>query len=819
MPVCDRWRIDPADLHRHCDPDSLGCTSSDDLADIDTALGQDRAVEAIRFGLAMPRRGHNLFAMGPPGLGQRALLERLLGEAAVTRPAPQDCCYVFNFATAHRPTLLRLPTGRAPTLRRDMARLVEDLRAGIPAAFEADDYRHRRETIENALAARQEQAIGAIGERARSQEVALLRTPAGFGFAPLSGDSVMPPTEYQQLPEARRRPLQEAMVRLQQELEAVLEAIPQWRRQTQRELRELNRQVTQQVVVSLFAEILEAWAGTPAVLAHLDAVRDDVLDHAEAFQVPRDGENPALAAVAMARGEPAEALSARYSVNVLVHHGEGGGAPVVFEEHPTHDNLVGRIEHESQMGMMITDFTLIRGGALHRANGGYLVIDALRLLTQPLAWEALKRALRGGEIRTESLAQALGLISTVSLAPEPVPLDLKLVLVGERRLYYLLHAFDPDFAELFKVAVDFEEDMRRGDAADSHYARLLATLARRESLRPIARAGLARLVEQASRQAADSGRLSLELARLSDLMLEADHVAQAAGAEVTDLAHIDAAIDARTRRGARLRERLREQALDGRLLIATEGERIGQVNGLSVLRLGADDFGTPVRITASVRLGAGGVLDIEREARLGGPLHAKGVLILGGYLAGRFCPDRPLSLAARLVFEQSYGVIDGDSASLAELCALLSAIARVPIRQALAVTGSVNQHGDVQAVGGVNEKIEGFFRLCRDRGLDGTQGVIVPAANRADLMLDREVREAAQTARFHVHAVRSIDEAIELLTGLPAGGRGASGSFATASINARVEARLLQLAERARPAARPTAGMPKPGRRGGRGIP
>jgi predicted ATP-dependent protease len=798
MPAYDPWRVDPDDLLRRCDPDTLPCATSQELPDIDTALGQDRAVEAVRFGLAMPRRGHNLYAMGPPGLGQRALLGRLLREAAAARPAPDDACYVFNFATPHRPTLLRLPTGRAPALRRDMAQLVEDLRAGIPAAFEADDYQHRREGLERALAERQDQAIGAIGERARGRGVALLRTPTGFGFAPLAGDAVMPPGEYQHLPPAQRKPIEDAMAELQQELEAVIEQIPQWRREAQRQLRELDRQVTQQVVGSLIAEIRETWEAIAAVRDHLEAVRNDVLDHVEAFQMPRDGDNPALLAVAMARGEPAEALCARYSVNVLVHHADGSGAPVVCEDHPTHDNLVGRIEHESQMGMMITDFTLIRSGALHRANGGYLVIDALRLLAQPLAWEALKRAMRAGEIRTESLAQALGLISTVSLAPEPVPLDLKVVLIGDRRLHQLLHAYDPDFAELFKVAVDFDEDMPRGPDADPRYARLIATLARREALRPIERAGLARLVEHASRLASDSARLSLEHARLTDLMLEADHLAAVAGEAVTALAHVDAAIAARERRGERLRERLREEALRGRLLIDTAGARIGQVNGLSVIRLGSDDFGTPMRITASVRLGAGGVLDIEREARLGGPLHAKGVLILGGYLAGRYCADRPLSLSARLVFEQSYGAIDGDSASLAELCALLSAIAGTPIRQALAVTGSVNQHGDVQAVGGVNEKIEGWFRLCRDRGLDGAQAVIVPTANRDDLMLDRAVREAARAGLFHVLAVASIDEAISLLTGQPAGRRDAAGIFPRDSVNGRIEARLARLAERDR---------------------
>ncbi|MEI8302974.1 MAG: AAA family ATPase [Burkholderiales bacterium] len=809
MPEPDRWRVAPADLYRPCDPACLPGPTSAALADIDLALGQQRATEALAFGIDMPARGHNLFVMGPPGLGQRALLERLLGERASRRPAPDDWCYVFNFATPHRPTRLRLPTGRAPALQRDMAQLVLDLRAGIPAAFEADDYRHQREALESGLIARQDRAIGEVGDRARAAGIALLRTPAGFGFAPLKGDAVMPPAEYQALGEDKRQPIDAAIEGLQTELETVVAQIPTWRRETQRQLRELDRRVTQRVVDALIAEVKTEYAGIDAVRAHLEAVHADVLDHAESFQAPREAEGPSLLALAMARGEAAEAPAARYAVNVLVHHDPAAGAPVVFEDQPSHDQLLGRIEHEARMGMMVTDFSLIRAGALHRANGGYLVLDALRVLTQPLAWDALKRALRGGEIGTESLAQALGLISTVSLAPEPIPLALKVVLVGERRLYYLLRELDPEFDELFKVAADFAEDMERRDGADADFARLLATLARREALQPLAAGAIARLVEQAARWAADSARLSLRIDALADLMRESDHLARGAGADLTGREHVQEAIDARTRRGARISDRLREQAMRGRVLIDTDGERTGQVNALSVISLGADSFGTPMRVTASVRQGQGGVLDIEREVQLGGPVHAKGVLILGGCLAARYCPERPLSLSARLVIEQSYGGIEGDSASAAELCALLSAIARLPLRQSLAVTGSVNQHGEVQAVGGVNEKVEGFFRLCRERGLNGAHGVVVPRANLRDLMLEQALVSAAAQGLFHVHAVAGIDELMTLLTGLPAGARNAAGRYPPGSVNARVEARLLQLAERSRHEATP----PRPARR------
>jgi lon-related putative ATP-dependent protease len=487
----------------------------------------------------------------------------------------------------------------------------------------------------------------------------------------------------------------------------------------------------------------------------------------------------------------------RYSVNVLIDNSHARGAPVVYADNPSHPELIGRIEHLAQMGALVTDFMLIKPGALHRANGGYLVLDARRVLTQPFAWDGLKRCLSANEIRIESLGQALSLVSTVSLEPEPIPLNLKVVLVGERVLYYLLYNLDPDFRELFKVAADFEEDMDRSPETQLLYARLVATIARREKLRPLDRDAVARVLEHGSRQAADAEKFSIRVQDITDLLREADYWARAVNRDTVQAADVERAIDARTYRGDRVRSRVQQEIQRGTILIDTEGARIGQVNGLSVVRLGEADFGYPTRISARVRLGKGEVVDIQREVELGGPIHSKGVLILGGFLGARYSGERPLSLAASLVFEQTYGAVEGDSASCAELCALLSALAEVPVRQALAITGSVNQHGDVQAIGGVNEKIEGFFDTCKGRGLTGEQGVIIPAANVKHLMLREEVVRACRDGRFSVYPVATADQAIELLTGVGAGEPDASGSFPRDSINGRVEQRLARLAEQA----------------------
>jgi len=784
--------LEPALLRYTVDPAQIPFDTTDAAEEFAGILGQPRAVEAIRFAVGMESDGYNLFAMGPEGIGRHSLVRRFLEERAPHRRTPSDWCYLFDFDRPDQPRAMAFPPGGAAKFRDDMARLVEDLRIGIPAAFETEDFRSRLQEIESALEEGQEKAVSRVGDLARERGIALVRTPNGFGFAPRSGDGVMAPEEFKALPEARQRELQSAIEELEGELAQSIQDIPKLRREAQRKVRDLIRQVTGNTVSSLIEEMKAAYAGQAPVLAYLARLQDDVLDHADTFRQAKEGEGSSLLSP---RERDSESPLARYQVNVLVDHAGSTGAPIVTEDNPNHDNLVGRIEHQSQMGALVTNFMLVKAGALHRANGGYLILDAVKVLTQPFAWDALKRALRSREIRTESLGQALGLVSTVGLKPEPITLDVKVVLVGDRLIYYLLHAYDPEFGELFKVVADFEEDMPRSPAQDLLYARAIATLARRERLRPLNRSAVARVIEHAIRASGDRDRVALSLRGLTDLLREADHFAGIVAASLIEPAHVTRSIEAREEQQSRARDRVHEAMTQGTLLIDTDGERIGQVNGLSVMQLGDFTFGAPSRITARIRQGSGQVVDIEREARLGGPVHTKGVMILTGFIAGRYAPGRPLSLAATLVFEQNYGGVEGDSASAAELCTLLSAIAEVPIRQSLAMTGSVNQHGDIQAIGGVNEKIEGFLDLCRARGLNGRQGVIIPTANVRHLMLRDKVVDAVRSGAFSVFAVSTVDEALGLLTGEEAGERDATGRYPEHSVNGRVERRLATFAE------------------------
>jgi len=794
--------IPAALLCRRCDTALFNFVTTDDIPGTGPELGQQRAVDALRFGIGIRAEGYNLFAMGPEGMGRHHIVRRLLEEKAATENVPGDWCYIYNFATPHRPRALGLPPGMGSGFSRDMQRLVEDLRAGIPAAFESDEYRARRHEIEGEFNEREAGAMGGVEEHASSQGIALLRTPAGFGFAPRQGDGVMSPQEYHQLPEEERKRIEEVISKLQEELEKVFHELPKWRREAHRKLKELNRQITRTAVNGLIEDMRNKYAALPEVIEYLTAVHEDVLDQSEFFQQSREGEpqQPTIAGISLMQADAGDSPLRRLAVNVLVEHDSRAGAPVIYEDNPTHDNLIGRIEHLAQMGMLKTDFTLIQAGSLHRANGGYLIVDALRLLSQPYAWEALKRVLRSRQINIESIGQTLSLVNTVSLQPQPIPLNIKVVLIGQRQHYYLLHHYDPEFGALFKVAVDFEDDMARNGDSDLSYAGIIATVAKNEKLRALDREAVARVIEHASRLADDSDKLSVSMMGLADLLRESDHWAAVEGHDIIGATDVLQAITAMQRRSSRVRERLREEVLRGTLMVDTAGERVGQINGLSVMQMGGFAFGMANRITARVRLGSGRVVDIEREAELGGPIHSKGVLILSGYLGGRYAINHPLSLSASLVFEQSYGGVEGDSASSAELYALLSALSEVPICQSLAVTGSVNQHGDVQAIGGVNEKIEGFFDLCKARGLSGEQGVLIPASNCKHLMLKDEVVEAVANGKFHVHAVSSIDQGIAILTGRDAGEPGPDGRYPDNSINALVERRLTAFAEKAQAA-------------------
>jgi predicted ATP-dependent protease len=789
--------LDPVDLRRPTDPASLGFATTAELDDLEEVVGQDRAVEAVEFAVRMHRPGYNLYALGPEGIGKQHVIRGYLEREAAGEPRPDDWAYVHRFDKPQQPRVMRLPAGRASALAARMDRLVDELRATIPAAFEAEAYREHRSAIEDALKQRRDAALEAFDKAARAAGVGLVRTPLGLALGPVIDGEIVDADRFRTLPPDRQAVLREALRGQEHALEDLLHQLPAWERETRDELRKLDRDTTSRAVGHLIDEVRREFADLPAVVDYLAAVEADVVDSAEEF-VAAAGQREAAVPAAL-RAILADAPSfRRYRVNVIVDSREATGAPVVYEDHPTQPNLMGRVEHVAQLGALVTDFTLIRAGALHRANGGYLILDARKVLVEPFAWEELKRAIRSREIRLEPLGVQLGLIATAGLEPEPIPLEVKVVLVGDRSIYHLLAAADPDFLELFKVPADFEERVERSAEMTQRYARLLATIGRRESLRALDAGAVARALDEASRRSGDAAKISTGMRSLTDLVREADHWADEAGHDVIGAADVERAIEAQQRRAGRLRDLVLEEIVAGTVHVDVTGEAIGQVNGLSVVQLGETVFGQPSRITASVRLGRGEVVDIEREVDLGGPIHSKGVLILSGFVGGRYAERAPLAFHASLVFEQSYGGVEGDSASLAEACALLSAIARLPLRQDLAVTGSIDQHGVVQAVGGINEKVEGFFDLCAARGLSGRQGVIIPATNVRHLMLRQPVIDAVAAGRFGVYPVASVDDAMELLTGLPAGAVADGGEYPAGSVNAKVAARLLDLAERAR---------------------
>ncbi len=744
------------------------------------------------------REGFNVFAFGAPGTGKHSAVQQFLQAKAVDEAVPPDTCYVNNFEQPHRPRLLQTPAGRGVELQQAMLDLIAEVTSVLETALESEEYQSRKQVLEKEFEERQATSLTQLGEEATAKKLALVKTPVGIVFAPVKDEEVLSPEEFQNLPDDQRAELETTIEDFKDRLQKVLQQFPRWQREARETLRHLNLEVSKFAVGPLFDDLRETFVGIQGIQVYLDAVQQDVVNNAQRLIADPDSHASGALESLIGDQDAERPFLRRYRVNVVVNHGGTQGAPVVYEDNPTYQNLVGRIEHIAQMGAAVTDFNLIKPGALHRANGGYLLVDAIKLLSQPYAYEGLKRALAGRTIKIESLGEALSLMSTYSLEPEPAALAVKIVLLGSPTSYYLLSQLDPEFTEYFKVAAEFAGEMEWNDENQSLYARLLAKLAREEPLRPFDRSALCCLIEHSARSLGDSKKMSLLMSRMLDVMREADYWAGQAQHDVVSSDDVHAAVEAARYRSDRIRERAQERILRRTILVDTEGETVGQVNGLSVLQLGDFAFGSPARITARVRLGKGELIDIEREVELSGPIHSKGVLILSGFLGGRFAAEKPLSLTASLVFEQSYSGVDGDSASSTELYALLSAIAEIPIKQSLAVTGSVNQLGQVQAIGGVNEKIEGFYDICAARGLTGDQGVLIPAANVEHLMLRQDVIDSVQSGAFHLYPVSTIDEGIELLTGLPAGKVDAQGIWEQDTVNGLVARRLAQWTEAAR---------------------
>lgn len=791
--------LPPGTLRRTCDPAGLGFETTDDLTPLKGLVGQKRATDAIRLSAQMRHQDFNLFVLGREGSGRHSIVEQLLSEQLSSRSAPFDWAYVNNFDTPHKPKALCLPSGTAQALKTTMRSMIDDLANEIPALFESEDYQTQRRALEQEFGGRHEAEMAEFADRARAEDVAVLRTPMGYMLTGIVDGKVLKAEDYQQLPPAAQAEIDAKIERLQEDLAKVLRNAPKIEKEHRVQLEQLHAALAEQVVSARVDEAMATFKGIREIETYLEAVRKDIIANAELFLKAAAHENnsPFPEAIKKYHREPE---FDRYAINIMVSHGDDADRtpPIIIENLPDLAHLTGRIDHVSEMGTLLTNFTLIKPGALHRANGGYLVMDARRVLTEPFAWDALKRCLKGQEIVITSLADRLSLSSTISLEPDPIPLDLRVVLIGDRFLYMLLVLLDPEFSELFKVQADFDDDMPRTARNAKLFAQLVAGYVRTQNLRALTADGVARLLDEATRMAEDTKKISLRLGALNDLLCEADHYAERAGHARIGAKDIEHAVSEADHRASRLKDLSRDAIKRQLILIDTTGEAVGQINGLSVIDLGNTRFGRPSRITARTRMGSGKLIDIEREVELGGPLHSKGILILSGYLSATYALDLPLSLHASIVFEQSYGGVDGDSASSTELYALLSALSGVPIRQSLAVTGSVNQAGAVQAIGGVNEKIEGFFDVCKARRLTGQQGVLIPRANVDHLMLAPRVVEAVEAGKFHVIPVSGIDEGIELLTGTKAGKRGPGGQFPDGSINARVEKTLTEFATQRR---------------------
>lgn len=783
--------LDARALRRSCDAGQLPFETTRDVEGASEGPGHERALEALRFGIAMRQPGYHIFALGAPDVGMHELVRAHLEKAASLETTPADWVYVHRFAEPRRPRAIALPAGTAPRLERELERLMEQFEELLPRAFEGGAYQAQLHLLEEQRDRRRERDLHALEEEARARGFALVRTPMGFGVAPMRNGRPISPDEIDDAPEEEKRRIERALDELVQRLREVAATLPVAERAFVQEVTELSRNLARATAEELVRELKAGYAHAPPVAAFLEEIVEDVQLHLREYLSAGDVEGTGdVAPHAVASPSPARPVFDRFRVSTLVTRPAAAGAPVVAIDAPSRARLLGHIDYRTHYGSWLTDHTMVRGGALHEANGGYLLLDARKLLQQPFAWEELKRALRSQQVCMDAADEPHVVSRPLSLEPEAIPLDVKVVLYGDRALYYALQDLDPEFSELFRVAADFEDELPRTSENEVRLARCIAGHVERHELLPFAREAVASLVDHASRLAGDSDKLSTAQRPLIEVMQEANHLAALQAATIVAREHVTDALEQRARRSARVKERLREEICQGTLLIDTSGSAIGQVNALSVIHRGEAAFGHPVRITARVRMGGGEIVDIEREAALAGPIHQKGVLILAGFLGQRYSAEEPLALAASLVFEQSYGAIEGDSASVAELIALLSAIAERPVRQFLATTGSVNQHGRVQAVGGINEKIEGFFDVCVAKGRVDGQGVVFPAANARHLMLRPDVVAAAAEGRFQLWPVRTIDEVIELFFGAHAGERDAEGNFPPGSVNADVEARL-----------------------------
>jgi lon-related putative ATP-dependent protease len=788
------------DLRAVYNPEHIECPTTETMKPTEEIIGQDRAQKALRFGLEIQEKGFNIYVAGMPGTGRRTAVKKFLDELAKTKPRADDWVYVNNFANPYEPLAIRLPPGMSSQLKIDMASFISEARRALPRAFESEDYVTKRQEALGKLDREREKIVGEVNDSAAKQGFTIQMGPTGLMIIPVIDGKPLTQEEF----EALKKENQAEIIRRREDLDTDLRTgfrhIHELDTKEMEVVNTLNNEIALYAIGHQLTGLKEKYGKIPEVLLYIDEVRKDILANLVTFLgSPQQQQQQQEQNTPQFQQWLAKDLAFRkYEINVMMDNGGSEGAPVVYEETPSYQNLLGKAEKEVQFGIVTTDFMMIRPGSVHKANGGYLVLPVLDLFRYPFGWDGLKSALKTEKVKIEEPGEQAGFIATRGLKPQPIPLSVKVILIGTPDINQILSQGDPDYPELFKVRADFDTVMDRNEGNVKNYAAYICTLCKRFNLLHLDNTAVAKVVEYGSRLAEDKKKLSTRFSSVADLIREANFYAMQEKVPYVTVKHIEKAVDEKTYRSNLIQQKIQEFIERGVYLIDTEGSQVGQINGLSVMELGDIAFGRPSRVTASVAVGQDGIIDIERQALLGGPTHTKGVLILGGYLANKYAQDKPLSLTAKLVFEQSYGGVDGDSASSTELYAILSALSGLPLKQSIAVTGSVNQRGDVQAIGGVNEKLEGFFEVCKAKGLTGQQGAMIPASNVQNLMVKEELLEAAKTGKFSIYPVRTIDEGIEFLTGVPAGEQLPDGSFKEGTVNYLVNKRLFEMAEMAR---------------------
>lgn len=784
--------LPPEKLRLECPPDQVGCETSADLGPVEGIIGQDRALKALKFGVEMRGKGFNVYAAGPPITGRRPATRSFLENIAKTMPVPSDWVYVNNFENSYEPKALMLPPGRAKIFQKDLKNFIDQAKRAIPSALQSEEFLSRTNTITKKAVADRNKILGDLNKQAETLGYTVRMTQLGITIVPVVDGKPVSQEEFDSLPARLKKKYDQSRDAMRNALDRSGKEINELDMKTLEHLKKLREDSVHYAIGGLIDSLTGRYKDLPKVLQHLDEVRDDILENAEVFTPGESEEKPNQEQANAPEAKLSDETFRRYDVNVIVDNSELKGAPVLPEDNPTVTNLLGKIEYESRFGTLLTDFTMIKGGSLHRANGGFLVVGIDELLKNQFSYDGLKRALQSASLLIEDTGQRIG-ASTKTPVPQPIPLNVKIILVGDHQTYQALYTLDPDFAILFKIKAHFDDSVERNEKNQKTYGSFVHSLCEREGLNHLEAPALARIIEYGSRLAEDQTKLSTRFPQIADLIREASFYASKDGSKIVKENHIKKALDEKVYRSNLIDEKVKEMIQRDIILIDTAGSKVGQVNGLSVISLGDFDFGQPSRITASLGLGRKGIVDIERESRLGGQIHTKGVLIISGYLENKYARDKPLSLSCRLVFEQSYGGVDGDSASSTELYAILSALSGLPLRQNLAVTGSVNQEGEVQAIGGVNQKIEGFYQTCNIKGMKGDEGVIIPKSNVQHLMLNEEIVDAVKRGSFHIYPVSTIDEGIEILTGVKAGQVQSDGSFEPNTVHDRVNKRLTDM--------------------------